>query len=91
MLPLVIPSEEGRRQAVLPVRFAQGGVAGHRVPRVRDVISVGELELLRRGQSPTVLPLVLCDTRPRNAGFARRRRRRVIPRIVIVRTLGLAR
>ncbi len=30
-LPLAISTEKGCRQAVLPVRFAQGSVAGHRV------------------------------------------------------------
>lgn len=90
-LPLAVSTEKGCRQAVLPARSAQGSVAGHRVSWIRDIVSVSELQLLWRGQTFKVAPLVVGDTRPRNTSFAWRRRRCVIPRIVIVRTFGLAR
>ena len=90
-LPLGVSTEKGCRQAILPIRFAQGSVACHRVSWIRDIVPVSELKLLWRGQTFTVVPLVVNDTRPRNTSFAWWRRRCVIPRIVIVRTVGLAR
>lgn len=39
VLPFAVPVEKRGRKSVLPVRLAQGMVAGHRVSRVGDVVS----------------------------------------------------
>lgn len=39
VLPFAVLAEKCGRKAVLPVRLAQGMVAGHRVSRVGDVVS----------------------------------------------------
>lgn len=39
VLPFAVLVEKCGRKAVLPVRLAQGMVAGHRVSRVGDVVS----------------------------------------------------
>lgn len=88
-LPLAVSTEKACRQAFFPIRFAQGSVASHRVSWIRDIVSVNELELLWWGQTLTVV-LLVSDTCLGNTSFARRRRRCVIPRIVIVWTSSLA-
>lgn len=85
LLPLV---EKRGRKAVLPVRFAQGIVAGDRVSRIGDVVS--DLQLLWGVKMFAAATLALSDTRWGNGGFAGWRRRRVIPRVVAVQTFAPA-
>ena len=42
-LPLAVSTVKACREALLPVRFATGCVAGHRVSRIWDIVSVSEL------------------------------------------------
>lgn len=85
LLPLV---EKRGRKAVLPVRSAQGIVAGDRVSRIGDVVS--DLQLLWWVQMFAAAILALSDTGWGNGGFAGWRRRRVIPRVVAVQTFAPA-
>lgn len=88
VLPFVVPAEKCGREAVLPVRLAQGIVAGHRVSRIGGV--VGDPQPLWRIEVLAAAPLALGDARRGNGGLAGRRWGRVIPRVVAVQTLALA-
>lgn len=84
-LPFV---ENCGRKSVLPVRFAQEVVAGHRVSRIGDVVS--DLQLLWWVEVFAAAPLALSGARWGNGAFAGWRRKRVVPRVVAVQTFAPA-
>lgn len=88
VLPFAVLAEERGRKALLPVGLAQGTVAAHRVPRVRDVVS--HPQPLWRVQLFAAAPLALGDARRGNGRLSGRRRGRVVPRVVAVQTFALA-
>lgn len=78
------PSSSG--WAVLSSPLAQGGVAGHGVPRVRHVVSAHRLQLLPWCHELEIATLAVGDALLRNTRLAGWWRGRVIPWVVVVWT-----